>query len=212
MGYIDRLEVENFKSYKGSQTLGPFKDFTAIVGPNGAGALRARTSGDVGPPPLPRRPALGPGPVSRPVHGPRHCPSVQQPGRGAWARKSLPGAPHTLPSLLRPRLPFCAQSRNPAPLSHRARTRPSPSLAHRRQVQRDGRHLLRARPLLQVHPRRAPQGPRLPRRGEQGPAGEDPVPSSPPHSSPRPPPLTPPPPSPPSSRSPRPPRSVSSTS
>eukprot|EP00882_Tetradesmus_deserticola_P012781 GHRQ01013546.1.p1 GENE.GHRQ01013546.1~~GHRQ01013546.1.p1 ORF type:complete len:425 (+),score=225.47 GHRQ01013546.1:192-1466(+) len=36
-GRIDRLEVENFKSYKGHQQIGPFKDFTAIVGPNGSG-------------------------------------------------------------------------------------------------------------------------------------------------------------------------------
>jgi structural maintenance of chromosome 1 len=36
-GRIDRLEMENFKSYKGRQTIGPFFDFTAIVGPNGAG-------------------------------------------------------------------------------------------------------------------------------------------------------------------------------
>ena len=31
---IDRLEVENFKSYKGTQTIGPMKDFTAVIGPN----------------------------------------------------------------------------------------------------------------------------------------------------------------------------------
>lgn len=36
-GRIDRLEVENFKSYRGHQNIGPFKDFTAIVGPNGSG-------------------------------------------------------------------------------------------------------------------------------------------------------------------------------
>jgi len=37
MGRIDRLEVDNFKSYKGFQTIGPFRDFTAVVGPNGSG-------------------------------------------------------------------------------------------------------------------------------------------------------------------------------
>ncbi|MCO5548528.1 hypothetical protein L7F22_001988 [Adiantum nelumboides] len=36
-GRIERLEVENFKSYKGHQVIGPFKNFTAIIGPNGAG-------------------------------------------------------------------------------------------------------------------------------------------------------------------------------
>lgn len=36
-GRIDRLEVENFKSYRGHQQIGPFKNFTAIIGPNGSG-------------------------------------------------------------------------------------------------------------------------------------------------------------------------------
>lgn len=37
MGYLDRLEIENFKSYKGKHVIGPFKRFTAIIGPNGCG-------------------------------------------------------------------------------------------------------------------------------------------------------------------------------
>ncbi len=36
-GRIDRLEVENFKSYKGHHHIGPFKAFTAVIGPNGSG-------------------------------------------------------------------------------------------------------------------------------------------------------------------------------
>ena len=32
-----RIELENFKSYKGKQVIGPFKKFTSIVGPNGSG-------------------------------------------------------------------------------------------------------------------------------------------------------------------------------
>jgi structural maintenance of chromosome 1 len=36
-GRIDRLEVDNFKSYRGHQQIGPFKNFTAIIGPNGSG-------------------------------------------------------------------------------------------------------------------------------------------------------------------------------
>jgi structural maintenance of chromosome 1 len=36
-GRIDRLEVDNFKSYKGHQQIGPFRSFTAIIGPNGSG-------------------------------------------------------------------------------------------------------------------------------------------------------------------------------
>jgi len=37
VGIINRIEVENFKSYRGPQTIGPFRGFTAVVGPNGAG-------------------------------------------------------------------------------------------------------------------------------------------------------------------------------
>ncbi|EDO49596.1 predicted protein [Nematostella vectensis] len=37
MGFLERLELENFKSYKGNHTIGPFYRFTAIIGPNGCG-------------------------------------------------------------------------------------------------------------------------------------------------------------------------------
>ena len=37
MGRIDRVVLHNFKSYNGTHTLGPMTDFTAIIGPNGAG-------------------------------------------------------------------------------------------------------------------------------------------------------------------------------
>ncbi len=37
MGKLDRLELENFKSYHGKQVIGPFDNFTCIIGPNGAG-------------------------------------------------------------------------------------------------------------------------------------------------------------------------------
>ncbi|KAJ2598388.1 Structural maintenance of chromosomes protein 1 [Coemansia sp. RSA 1804] len=37
MGHLVQLEVENFKSYRGHQVIGPFSSFTAVVGPNGAG-------------------------------------------------------------------------------------------------------------------------------------------------------------------------------
>jgi structural maintenance of chromosome 1 len=37
MGYIRELRLENWKSYGGKQTIGPFHGFTAIIGPNGAG-------------------------------------------------------------------------------------------------------------------------------------------------------------------------------
>lgn len=32
-----RIEVDNFKSYRGQQLIGPFYDFTAVVGANGSG-------------------------------------------------------------------------------------------------------------------------------------------------------------------------------
>ena len=37
MGYLNYLEVENFKSYAGKHHVGPFFNFTCIVGPNGSG-------------------------------------------------------------------------------------------------------------------------------------------------------------------------------
>lgn len=37
MGKLIRIEVENFKSYKGQQTIGPFHQFTSVIGPNGSG-------------------------------------------------------------------------------------------------------------------------------------------------------------------------------
>jgi len=36
-GRLKYIELENFKSYKGKQTIGPFKKFSAIIGPNGSG-------------------------------------------------------------------------------------------------------------------------------------------------------------------------------
>ena len=36
-GRIVRLEIENFKSYRGHHQIGPFYDFTAVVGANGSG-------------------------------------------------------------------------------------------------------------------------------------------------------------------------------
>jgi structural maintenance of chromosome 1 len=37
MGRLLRIELENFKSYAGKQVVGPFDNFTCIIGPNGAG-------------------------------------------------------------------------------------------------------------------------------------------------------------------------------
>ncbi|XP_010632638.1 structural maintenance of chromosomes protein 1B [Fukomys damarensis] len=37
MGNLELLLVENFKSWRGRQVIGPFKKFTCIIGPNGSG-------------------------------------------------------------------------------------------------------------------------------------------------------------------------------
>ncbi|XP_006878026.1 PREDICTED: structural maintenance of chromosomes protein 1B-like [Chrysochloris asiatica] len=37
MGHLHLLLVENFKSWRGHQVIGPFKKFTCIIGPNGSG-------------------------------------------------------------------------------------------------------------------------------------------------------------------------------
>ena len=37
MGFLEYLHIENFKSYKGQITIGPFGRFTSIIGPNGSG-------------------------------------------------------------------------------------------------------------------------------------------------------------------------------
>lgn len=37
VGRLQRLEVQNFKSYKGLHSIGPFSNFTAVIGPNGSG-------------------------------------------------------------------------------------------------------------------------------------------------------------------------------
>ncbi|XP_078250287.1 structural maintenance of chromosomes protein 1B isoform X2 [Pogona vitticeps] len=37
MGYLKLLVVENFKSWRGQQNIGPFKKFTCVIGPNGSG-------------------------------------------------------------------------------------------------------------------------------------------------------------------------------
>lgn len=37
MGRLLQIELENFKSYGGHQVVGPFSDFTSIIGPNGSG-------------------------------------------------------------------------------------------------------------------------------------------------------------------------------
>lgn len=34
---LHALELNNFKSYRGTQTIGPFTSFTSIIGPNGSG-------------------------------------------------------------------------------------------------------------------------------------------------------------------------------
>lgn len=42
MGHLELLLVENFKSWRGRQVIGPFKRFTCIIGPNGSGNQHPR--------------------------------------------------------------------------------------------------------------------------------------------------------------------------
>lgn len=35
--FLQFIEIENFKSYKGNITIGPLKQFSAVIGPNGSG-------------------------------------------------------------------------------------------------------------------------------------------------------------------------------
>ena len=39
MGRVLRIEIEDFKSYRGRHIIGPFEQFTCIIGPNGAGSV-----------------------------------------------------------------------------------------------------------------------------------------------------------------------------
>lgn len=66
MGRLELLLVENFKSWRGRQVIGPFKRFTCIIGPNGSGNQRPRNP----------RPQGTHGPLSPAVdlRGPSHPP------------------------------------------------------------------------------------------------------------------------------------------
>lgn len=37
MGYLKQIEIENFKSWRGKQVIGPFMQFNCIIGTNGSG-------------------------------------------------------------------------------------------------------------------------------------------------------------------------------
>lgn len=38
---LKSIEMKNFKSYNGHHTIGPLKNFTAVIGPNGSGEYKA---------------------------------------------------------------------------------------------------------------------------------------------------------------------------
>lgn len=35
--FLEFIEVDNFKSYRGNVVIGPLKKFSAVIGPNGSG-------------------------------------------------------------------------------------------------------------------------------------------------------------------------------
>lgn len=37
--FLDFIEIDNFKSYKGKISIGSLKHFTAVIGPNGSGKI-----------------------------------------------------------------------------------------------------------------------------------------------------------------------------
>lgn len=79
MGRLELLLVENFKSWRGRQVIGPFKRFTCIIGPNGSGNQRPRNPRPQGThgPLLPAVDLRGPGDPLSPVvglRGPSHPP------------------------------------------------------------------------------------------------------------------------------------------
>lgn len=39
VAFLQFIEMENFKSYRGHVVVGPLKQFTAVIGPNGSGNL-----------------------------------------------------------------------------------------------------------------------------------------------------------------------------
>lgn len=40
VAFLHFIEMENFKSYRGHVIVGPLKQFTAVIGPNGSGIFR----------------------------------------------------------------------------------------------------------------------------------------------------------------------------
>lgn len=71
MGRLELLLVENFKSWRGRQVIGPFKRFTCIIGPNGSGNQRPRTVRPEG------------------IHGPL-SPAVDLRAPGCWPEETEP--------------------------------------------------------------------------------------------------------------------------
>lgn len=101
MGHLELLLVENFKSWRGRQVIGPFRRFTCIIGPNGSGNLGAgrlpavpgvRAGSPAGVVRVASRPGLGRllprGPRPPPLPAPR--PPARGPGSGRRS-DSAPG-------------------------------------------------------------------------------------------------------------------------
>lgn len=40
--FLQYIEMENFKSYRGHVLVGPLKQFTAVIGPNGSGKSKCK--------------------------------------------------------------------------------------------------------------------------------------------------------------------------
>lgn len=148
MGHLELLLVENFKSWRGRQVIGPFRRFTCIIGPNGSGNLGAgrlpavpgvRAGSPAGVVRVASRPGLGRllprGPRPPPLPAPR--PPARGPGSGrrsdsargweaalALGPQRPPPADHTPGTPPRPTPPLCTATPTPGPHPGRSSRRP----------------------------------------------------------------------------------------
>lgn len=115
MGRLELLLVENFKSWRGRQVIGPFRKFTCIIGPNG--------SGNWGPehlrPPQASRPHFARGDVrAAPGPGLGHLPPAGRASSPGPRRPQRPG-----PRPLAPGEATFALRRSPPPWGRRGTAR-----------------------------------------------------------------------------------------